>query len=169
MKSNGIAIDMTKIDTNSELVQDFRVYRNHYITTFHRRWFKSFENVSMTIKQIGMPRIPLSQFMTVWMLLSVFSLEPAAHLVGQNSPAPSEEECPFEEGGEAYEEDLIVATGSRRFPNRIRNKTPHARQAPTRRGLLWVCQRQAAIGGHQLANGLRAPLFSWCVWQFCGT
>jgi hypothetical protein len=112
----------------------------------------------MTIKKTGFTRGPLSQFMTVWVLVSVFALEPAAHLVGQNSPVSSEEECPFEEDGETYEEDLIVATGSRRFPDRIRNKTLHALQAPNRRGLLCVCQRQAAIVGHQLANGLRAPL-----------
>jgi hypothetical protein len=112
----------------------------------------------MTIIKRAFTRLPLSQFITVWVLLSAFALEPVTHIVGQNSPVSSEEERPFEEDSETYEENLIVTTGSRKLPDRIRNKTLHALQAPNRVGSLYACQRQAAIVGHQLANGLRAPL-----------
>ncbi len=100
-----------------------------------------------------------SRLLPIIVSLCAFSILPLPQLVGTTWAESSEAECPFEEDGESSEEELVVtASNRRRFRNHHRGVSLFHRTSDHSRQIDSYGSRPAAIIGHQLANGLRAPL-----------
>jgi hypothetical protein len=72
----------------------------------------------------------------------------------------AEKECPCEKDGEGSEEEVVVSSSARRRLNNLRHGNLRRRHESGDRPSLIASfvDRPPVVVGHQLANGLRAPL-----------
>jgi len=105
-------------------------------------------------------RLAFSRLVSVTMSLCALAFLPLPQYAMLTLVETSEAECPVQEEGERSREELVVRSPARRRSNdRVRCGISRSRKA-------YVCFQQSnscavrlpAIVGHQLANGLRAPL-----------
>jgi hypothetical protein len=106
-------------------------------------------------------RLALSRLVSVSVCLCAFTFLPLPQLAGTTWTESSEAEFPLEEeDGKSAEEELAVGSSARRRLNHRRGRNlslpyetgnPRCHSTPSGSRLL-------AIVGHQLANGLGAPL-----------
>ncbi len=100
-----------------------------------------------------------SRLLPVIVSLCAFAILPLPQFVGMTCAESSETECPFEEDGESSEEELVVTSSTRRRAlNHRRGTSPFHKISDQPRQADSYGSRPQAIIGHQLANGLRAPL-----------
>ena len=117
-------------------------------------------NSQMAYKDGSTTRIRFSRLATVLGVLFAFVLFSFPQLgVGVTGSVPHEAEAPTEEDEKTSEEELSVTSlGRRRVYNprlqiiRPRKGRNHSQQ------ICLAYNRQPAIAGHRLSNGLRAPL-----------
>ena len=114
----------------------------------------------MSLRERPTTRRIISRLVSVLVGLCLFTFLPLSLLVGSAGIEVAEGECPFEKDRENPEEELAVWSTACRHSNNRRHS-----------GLRWPRQtgdrfhqsdshagRPLAIVGHQLANGLCAPL-----------
>ena len=101
-----------------------------------------------------------SRLVSASICLCAFAALPLHHLPGLTLVESADGECPFEEDGKRSEEERIVFPSARRrlIPGCYRDlRRPH--EAGDRlHQIASYASRSPAIVGHQLANGLCAPL-----------
>ncbi len=101
----------------------------------------------------------LSRLLFVPVCLCAFSVSPLPQLSGWALGESSGAASPVEEDGENAEEELVVtASARRRVSGRSRIDLRPRKMGLPRHSFLSVAVRPRAIVGHQLVNGLRAPL-----------
>lgn len=101
-----------------------------------------------------------SQFISVLICFSVFTFSAFPQLPLLTQAELAEEKCPSEKDEKNSEEELIVCSSARRRLNKRRHNhlcLPHA-TGKSPRQIASNANRFLAIVGHQLANGLCAPL-----------
>jgi hypothetical protein len=115
--------------------------------------------VFMTFKQNSTTGWLLSRLACVSVCLCAFSLLTPPQLFVQLEADSVEEESPSEEEGEDSEEELVIGSSARRLKagrrrgiDRPLKTVDHLRRSASSAGC------SPAIVGHQLANGLCAPL-----------
>ena len=104
--------------------------------------------------------VMFSRLVTVSVFLCAFAVLPLPHLICMECEGACETECPFEEDGESSEEELAAPMSMRqRLSSRLLEAIPFlqlkniaGRHVSPKDG------RLHAVIGHQLANGLCAPL-----------
>ena len=112
------------------------------------------------IRRVRSTRTPLfSRLVSVLACLCAFTVLPLPLLSGMSWAESSEAECPLEEENENCEEESVVTTSLRRrvYCGRAHCGTPVQAAVPARHSNAFA-RRWFAIVGHQLANGLCAPL-----------
>ena len=105
-------------------------------------------------------RKPLAKLMTIWVCIGAFSLFCSPQISVVSWVQNSQQQAPTQEDNEDSEEAREVISSARHRENKRRDtivcrlKNPSKRPVPAR----IVTSAELAIIGHQLANGLCAPL-----------
>lgn len=105
-------------------------------------------------------RIAFSRLVSALICLSVLALLPLPQYAVLTLAESSEMECPLQEEGEKPQEELVVKSPVRRRSNdRLQSGYHRSRKASCcfQHGTFYDV-RLPVIVGHQLANGLSAPL-----------
>jgi hypothetical protein len=114
----------------------------------------------MALRERPTTRLIISQLASVSVGLCLFTFTPFLLLAGPTGVEVAEGECPFQKDRESPEEELAAESSAcRRLNNRRhsglrwpRETSDRLHQSDSHAG------RPLAIVGHQLANGLCAPL-----------
>lgn len=101
----------------------------------------------------------LSRLMSVTVCICAFTCLPLPQLAMQAQAGSAEAECPIEEDGEHAGEELVVSDSARRRLKQRRDRASRSLR-PDCRGCQVVSYgcRPGLKAGHQLSNGLLAPL-----------
>ena len=105
-------------------------------------------------------RVSFLPFLPVLACLCAFAVFPIHQLAGMMWAESSETECAAEESGERAVEEFVVRSSTRhRSKDQRRRELDRPHKTPARsRQVTPSDRRSLAIVGHQLANGLCAPL-----------
>ncbi len=100
------------------------------------------------------------QLVTVSISFCVFAFLPLSHLTGLTCVESSEVECPCEDDAANSSEELAVCSSTRRRLHDRRHSELQRRQESGSfpQQIASAAARRPALVGHQLANGLSAPL-----------
>lgn len=111
------------------------------------------------LRQRFAKRRVFSRILPVIVSLCAFAVLPFSQLVGMAGAESAEAKCPFEEDGESSEEELVVTSSTRRrLSHHRRSASLFHKISDQLHQTASYGSRPQAIIGHQLANGLRAPL-----------
>jgi len=107
-----------------------------------------------------MPSLRIARLLPMSTCLCAFLLFPTLQVAALAGPESAETECPCKEDGETSEKELVDWCSAHGRSNNRRHqglsRPPGKRKQPRR--TLAIAERVPAIIGHQLANGLCAPL-----------
>ncbi len=114
----------------------------------------------MALRVRSKTQLPFSRLVSVSIYLFAFTFIPPPQLGGLTWAESAEAECPYEEDRENAEEELVVCSSARR---RLKHRRHSDLSRPHETGdrlhqIASYAGRLPAIVGHQLANGLCAPL-----------
>ena len=111
-------------------------------------------------RRLAIGRLDFSRILSVSVCLCAFTLMPLPQISVLTGGESAEKECPCEEKGESAEEELVFSSSAcRRWNNRRRSdcRRPRERDDSWRPNTSFIDRRPVVIG-HQLSNGLCAPL-----------
>ena len=114
----------------------------------------------MALRVRSTTRLPLSRLVSVSICLCAVAFLPLPQLAVLTWAESAERECPCQEGRESFEEELIVGSSAcRRLNDRRHSDLSRPHETGDRlHQIASYAGRLPAMVGHQLANGLCAPL-----------
>lgn len=113
----------------------------------------------MALKERSKTLLSFALHFSVSICLCAVATLPLPQLSASNWTETCEAECPAHENGESFEEELVVAASARRR-EQLHYRIGRLSRRPGRglRRVISSVSQPRAIVGHQIANGLRAPL-----------